>query len=47
MIALIWRYEVLEEARPAFEATLDIFEHAKLITKRHKYEDVVAQPPAE
>ena len=37
----------VEITRPAFEATLDIFQHAKLITKRHKYEDVVAQPPAE
>jgi NitT/TauT family transport system substrate-binding protein len=37
----------VEITRPAFEATLDIFEHAKLITKRHRYEDVVAQPPAE
>jgi NitT/TauT family transport system substrate-binding protein len=37
----------VEITRPAFEATLDIFEHAKLITKRHKYEDVVVQPPAE
>ena len=37
----------VEITRPAFEATLDIFEHAKLITKRHKYEDVVAQPQAE
>ena len=32
--------------RPAFEATLDIFQHSGLITKRHKYEDVVAPPPA-
>ena len=32
--------------RPAFEATLDIFQHAGLITKRHRYEDVVAPPPA-
>jgi NitT/TauT family transport system substrate-binding protein len=31
--------------RPAFEATLDIFQHSGLITKRHKYEDVVAPPP--
>jgi NitT/TauT family transport system substrate-binding protein len=37
----------VEITRPAFEATLDIFQHANLITKRHKYEDVVAQPPAE
>ena len=32
--------------RPAFEATLDIFKHAGLITKRHAYEDIVAPPPA-
>lgn len=37
----------VEIKRPAFEATLDIFQHAGLITKRHNYEDVVAQPPAE
>jgi NitT/TauT family transport system substrate-binding protein len=36
----------VEITRPAFEATLDIFQHSGLITKRHKYEDVVAQPPA-
>ena len=36
----------VEITRPAFEATLDIFQHAGLITRRHKYEDVVAQPPA-
>jgi NitT/TauT family transport system substrate-binding protein len=36
----------VEITRPAFEATVDIFQHAGLITKRHKYEDVVAQPPA-
>jgi NitT/TauT family transport system substrate-binding protein len=29
----------------AFEATLDIFQHAGLITKRHAYADVVASPP--
>ncbi len=32
--------------RPAFEVTLDVFEYAGLITKRHKYEDVIVQPPA-
>ena len=37
----------VEITRPAFEATLDIFQHAGLITKRHAYADVVAQPPAE
>ncbi len=37
----------VEITRPAFEATLDIFQHAGLITKRHAYEDVVAQPPGE
>ncbi len=36
----------VEITRSAFEATLDIFQHAGLITKRHKYEDVVATPPA-
>ena len=36
----------VEITRPAFEATLDIFQHAGKITKRHRYEDVVAQPPA-
>ena len=36
----------VEITRPAFEATLDIFQHAKLITRRHRYEDVVAPPPA-
>lgn len=36
----------VEITRPAFEATLDIFQHSGLITKRHRYEDVVAQPPA-
>ena len=35
----------VEITRPAWEATLDIFQHAKLITKRHRYEDIVAQPP--
>lgn len=33
--------------RPAFEAVLDIFQHAGLITKRHKYEDVIVAPPGE
>jgi NitT/TauT family transport system substrate-binding protein len=35
----------VEITRPAFETTLDVFQHAKLITKRHRYEDVVAPPP--
>ena len=34
----------VEITRPAFEVALDVFEHAKLITKRHRYEDVVAPP---
>jgi NitT/TauT family transport system substrate-binding protein len=34
-----------EITRPAFEVTLDVFEHARLITRRHRYEDVVAPPP--
>jgi NitT/TauT family transport system substrate-binding protein len=36
-----------EITRPAFEATLDIFQHAGLITKRHRYEDAIAPPPAD
>lgn len=36
----------VEITRPAFEATLDIFQHAGLITKRHAYDDVIAAPPA-
>jgi len=37
----------VEITRPAFEAALDVFQHAKLITRRHRYEDVVAlEPPA-
>jgi len=35
----------VEITRPAFEATLDVFQHAGLITRRHRYEDVVAAPP--
>jgi NitT/TauT family transport system substrate-binding protein len=40
-----WSQHV-EISRPAFEATLDVFQHAGLISKRHRYEDVVALPPA-
>jgi NitT/TauT family transport system substrate-binding protein len=36
----------VEITRPAFEVTLDVFQYADLITRRHKYEDVVVQPPA-
>jgi NitT/TauT family transport system substrate-binding protein len=36
----------LEITRPAFEMTLNVFQHAGLVTRRHKYEDVIAQPPA-
>ena len=35
----------LEITRPAFEVALDVFQHAKLITRRHAYDDVVAPPP--
>ncbi len=37
----------VEITRPAFDATLDVFQHSGLITRRHKYEDVVAAPPDE
>ena len=36
----------VEITRPAFEATLDIYQHAGRIKKRHRYEDAIAQPPA-
>ena len=36
----------VEITRPAFEVALDVFQHSKLITKRHRYEDVIAQPPS-
>ncbi len=35
----------VEITRPAFEVALDVFLHSGLITKRHRYEDVVAAPP--
>jgi NitT/TauT family transport system substrate-binding protein len=35
----------VEITRSAFEVTLDVFQHAGLITRRHRYEDVVAPPP--
>ena len=35
----------VEITRPAFEGALDVFQHAGLITKRHRYDDVVAAPP--
>jgi NitT/TauT family transport system substrate-binding protein len=35
----------VEITRPAFEVTLDVFQHSRLITRRHPYEEVVAAPP--
>jgi len=35
----------VEITKPAWEATLDIFQHAGKIKKRHRYEDGIAQPP--
>ena len=40
-----YRKARVEITRPAFEVTLDVFQHAGLITRRHRYEDVVAPPP--
>jgi len=37
----------VEITRPAFEATLDIYQHAGKISRRHRYEDAIAQPPAD
>jgi NitT/TauT family transport system substrate-binding protein len=34
-----------EITRPAFDATLDIYQHAGRITRRHRYEDAIATPP--
>jgi len=36
----------VEITRPAFEVTLDVFQGAGLITRRHTCADVVAAPPA-
>ena len=35
----------VEITRAAYEATLDVFQHAGRITQRHPYEDAIAQPP--
>jgi len=35
----------VEITRPAFDVALDVFQHSGLITRRHRYEDVVAAPP--
>jgi NitT/TauT family transport system substrate-binding protein len=52
LIATLTAYQKLgcwtphvEITRPAFEATLNVFQHAGLITKRHAYEDIVVSPP--
>jgi len=36
----------VEITRPAFEATLDIYLHAGKISRRHRFEDAIAPPPA-
>lgn len=35
----------VEITRQAFEVTLDVFLHSGAITRRHRYEDVIASPP--
>ena len=35
----------VEITKAAYEATLDVFQHAGRITKRHPYDQVVAPPP--
>jgi NitT/TauT family transport system substrate-binding protein len=35
----------VEITRPAFEVALDVFQHSGGITKRHRYEDIIALPP--
>jgi NitT/TauT family transport system substrate-binding protein len=32
-------------SRETYEAALDVFQHAQLITRRHPYEQVVVPPP--
>jgi len=36
----------VEITHRAFDVAVDVFQHAGLITRRHRYEDVVAAPPA-
>jgi NitT/TauT family transport system substrate-binding protein len=36
----------VEITHRAFEVTVDVFQHSGLITRRHRYEDVVAVPPS-
>lgn len=36
----------VEITREAFEVTVDVFLHSGLITKRHDYDAIIAQPPA-
>jgi len=36
----------VEITREAYEVTVDVFLHAGRITRRHAYEDAIAQPPA-
>jgi hypothetical protein len=36
----------VEITQPAFEAVVDIFQHAGLIGKRYAYEDVAVSPPS-
>jgi NitT/TauT family transport system substrate-binding protein len=35
----------VEITPPAFEVTLDVFQYSGLITRRHRYQDIVAAPP--
>ncbi|MCH6588148.1 MAG: hypothetical protein IH805_07530, partial [Proteobacteria bacterium] len=35
----------VEITRAAYEATLDVFEHVGRISKRHAFEDAIAEPP--
>jgi NitT/TauT family transport system substrate-binding protein len=37
----------VEITRQAFETTLDVFQHVRSITRRHRYEDAIAPPPDE
>jgi len=36
----------VEVTRAAFETALDVFQHSGGVTRRHRYEDIIAPPPA-
>jgi hypothetical protein len=37
----------VEISRATYEVALDVFQHSRLVTQRHPYEQVVVPPPQE